>query len=1101
MTRITVLIEECAIGSGYQISKIAFALLCIISLIQPSFGQSMGDLEDETFLHRNTTLPHATLMPYASRDLAVEGDRYSSSYCKMLNGQWRFKWSPDPASRPAEFYRQGFDSSRWDTIRVPSNWQLQGFGTPLYSNRPFPFAVNPPRVMDEPDPEFTSYKARNPVGSYIYSFEVPGDWDRNQIFLHFDGVNSFMNLWVDGEYVGTGQGSRTPIEFDITDLVTPGETHEIAAEVYRFCAGSYLEDQDMWRLSGIFRSVYLMATPKVHIRDFFINTKLDENHTDAEISVELDIANFSTEPIAGPNYKLELYDAEGKLAYTVDGKFDPEVRKIAPGATALVNFSGNIKRPLKWSAEYPNLYKGVLVLVDPASEKTIETISTDVGFRSVEIVKSQVLINGVPVLFKGINRHEHHPDTGHHITTESMIEDILLMKRHNINTVRTAHYPNDPRWYELCNKYGIYLMDEANVEAHGIGYDPDKTLANNPSWTDQHVDRNLRMVERDKNHPSIIFWSMGNESGAGVCFESVIDEIRKRDPSRPVHYQRYNKIADIESNMYRPVSSVVSRGQTASTKPFFMCEYAHAMGNSVGNLNEFWDAVRTYPRLIGGCIWDWADQSIRRVDGDGNEYFAYGGDFGDYPNGGNFCINGVVGADRAVTPKLLDVNKVYQSIHARVVDLDEGRFQIYNEYDFTNLNAFDLHWNVQRDGKVIHQGQLDHVSAEPHQTVEIALGYAKPKTIAPGAVYTVNLEFRLRESTLAIERGHRVAYDQFVAWREDEPNSNNVDRLAKQAKETKGELQVTETENSLRIEQQEFLVEFDKKAARLRTLKYSGRNILASAGPELNVFRAPIDNDKWYESAWFKAGLDRLVVSPVAFESGVQDGVWVITTRRKYIGQKNVSFELLTEYRVFTNGWIKVEHTVTPNFAMKSRLPRTGEIVTPLPRIGVTLALDKDLEKLTWLGRGPWENYPDRKSSATLGLWQQDIEQFYVPYVMPQDHGSRQDVRWVAAANESGNGLLITAENSFAFSAMQFNAVQLTAAKHTNELTVDKDKNYLHIDAAVLGLGNGSCGPNLPLEPYRVMPDTTTLSYLIRPISSHDKENIAETVRTNVGGK
>lgn len=1074
------------------------ALLLTFFLMNNTFGQSLAELEEETFLGRNTTAPHATLMPYASKILAIEGDRYSSSYCQMLNGKWHFKWSPDPASRPVDFYKKDFDDSDWKTIDVPSNWQLQGFGIPLYSNRPFPFVKNPPRVMDEPDPEFNTYKSRNPIGSYKYKFEVSADWDGKQIFLHFDGVDSYMNLWIDEKYVGTGQGSRTPMEFDITDLVTPGQTHEIAAEVYRFCAGSYLEDQDMWRLSGIFRNVYLMATPKVHIRDFFINTNLDENYTDAEISIDLDIANYTNKPAVGPNYKLELFDSNGELAYTIDGEFNAMAPDISPRTQAFVNFSGKIENPLKWSAEYPNLYKGVLTLINPQTKEEMEIISTDVGFRSIEIANSQVLVNGVPVLFKGVNRHEHDPDNGHYISEELMIKDILLMKRHNINAVRTSHYPNDPHWYELCNKYGIYLMDEANVESHGVGYKPEETLANKPNWAAQHVNRNMRMVERDKNHPSIIFWSMGNEAGAGVCFQAAVDAIHKRDRSRPVHYQRDNSVADIESNMYLPVSSIINKGKDDSPKPFFLCEYAHAMGNAIGNLEEYWDAFKTYDRLIGGCIWDWVDQAIRKVDKDGIEYFAYGGDFGDYPNGGNFCINGIVDADRNVTPKLLDVCKVFQYINATAIDLEEGKINITNEYDFTNLNEFDIYWQLQEDGTTLREGTLKPVSAEPHTSVDITLHYTKPKTIIPGAVYTVKVAFKRREANLSMEKGYTVAYDQFTAWHEKEGSISTVQQIAEQTKGSWDKVKVTENAEVLRIENKDFLIEFNKSEARIVELMYYNKHVLSGPGPELNVYRAPIDNDDWFETAWFKAGLDKLEVVPVEFEFSEHDGFWQITTKLKYTGLKESSFELLTQYQVFANGWINIDHTVTPKFAMTTKLPRIGDIETPLPRIGVTLELNKALEKITWLGRGPWENYPDRKSGSTIGLWQKDIGEFYVPYVMPQDHGSRQDVQWVAVADKSGNGLLITAANSFAFSAMQFSADQLTEAKHTNELKVDENKNYLHIDAAVLGLGNGSCSTPVTLKTYQVVPQTTTLRYLIRPIKISDTENIVESGRTKV---
>ena len=1063
-----------------------FSILALCFLFNSlSYSQDLADLENEEFLHRNTTKPHATLMPYPTERVAVKGDRYNSSYCMMLNGKWQFKWSPDPESRPADFFKTDFDTTEWDMINVPSNWQLEGFGTPLYTNVTYPFKVNPPKVMDDPDERYTNYKERNPVGSYKYQFKVPRSWDEEQIFLHFDGVNSFMNLWLDGKYVGSGQGSRTPLEFDVTNFVTPGQTHEIAVEVFRYCAGSYLEDQDFWRLSGIFRNVYLMATPKVHIRDFFIKTKLDQIYTDAQVSVEMDIANYSDEPVLGPDYELTIYDAGRKRVCTIEGEFLAGSDTINPGQEVKVSFSGKVENPLKWSAEKPNLYKGVLKLIDPETGKATEYLSTDIGFRSIEIVDSQVLINGVSVLFKGVNRHEHHPDTGHYIPEETMLDDILLMKRFNINTVRTCHYPDDPRWYELCNKYGIYLMDEANVESHGMGYDMDKTLGNVPSWTDQHVDRAKRMVERDKNHPSVIFWSLGNEAGSGVCFEAECNYIHSRDPERPVHYERYNEICDIESNMYPSIDYIISRGQAKSHKPYFMCEYAHAMGNSCGNLIEYWDAIKNSPRLIGGCIWDWVDQAIREYDDDGNMYFTYGGDYGDIPNSGNFCINGVIDADRNVTPKLRDVAKVYQYINVKAVSLDEGAIEIFNEYDFYNLNEFYIFWQIEQDGKVIDKGKLKPIAAMPQNSVMIDLPFRKPEKIVDGAVYTVKVEFKLKDNTLWAKKGYTVAYEQFIApWRVIDESVLTVDSIQEQVVKDKDKVTAVKTNDSVIFEHKDFRIVFDSVKSELSELNYFGQDMLANAGPKLNVFRAPIDNDGPFKRAWFQLGLDKAASVPVSFDYRQENGYWIVQTRSKYECNMSCSFDLATRYQVFGNGWIKVDSVVTP----------IGMSAT-LPRIGVTMELNQELEKVTWYGRGPWENYPDRKSSAVVSTWQKDVQDMYVPYVLPQENGSCQDVKWVALADKKGKGLLITAADSFAFSARQFSDNDLAKARHINELK-PADKIYLNIDAAVLGLGGASCGP-ATLPQYRVQPEATTLSYLIRPIKTKKSDKIAELARPN----
>ena len=1064
--------------------KVLFFLALCFYFNSFTYSQNLADLEDETFLHRNTTKPHATLMPYPTERTAVKGDRYDSSYCELLNGKWQFKWSPDPESRPVEFYKTGFDCSEWDKINVPSNWQIEGYGTPLYTNVTYPFKKNPPKVMDEPDERYTNFKERNPVGSYKRKFKVPRHWDGKQLFLHFDGVNSFMNLWIDGEYIGSGQGSRTPQEFDVTSYVSPGQTHEIAVEVFRNCAGSYLEDQDFWRLSGIFRNVYLMATPKVHIRDFFIQSTLDSTYTNAFVDIELDIANYNDKPVIGPNYQLDIYNANGQLDYSIKGEFISGSETIAPSEEVKVKFSGEVKNPLKWSAEKPNLYKGVLKLIDPDTNRPTEILSTDIGFRSIEIVDSQVLINGTSVLFKGVNRHEHDPDTGHFISEEMMIKDILLMKQYNINTVRTCHYPDDPRWYELCNIYGIYLMDEANVESHGMGYNLDQTLGNVPSWTDQHVDRAKRMVERDKNHPSVIFWSLGNEAGSGVCFDAECDYIHSRDSIRPVHYERYNDICDIESNMYPSVDYIISRGLAKSHKPYFMCEYAHAMGNSCGNLIEYWDAIKAHNRLIGGCIWDWVDQAIRRYDDEGNMYFAYGGDYGDFPNDRNFCINGVIDADRSVTPKLRDVAKVYQYINVHAVNLEDGTIEIFNEYDFCNLNEFRIYWKLEQDGTIVEKGDIDPIAVMPHNSAVISLPYTKPK-IVDGAIYTITVEFKQKDSTLWAKRGHTVAYEQFVApWRVPGDSVLTLNDIKQQVDKDRNKVKVTDSDDMVVFDHKDFRIAFDAKSAQISELNYYGQDILADAGPKLNVFRAPIDNDKAFDWTWFQMGLDKAKPVPVKFEMSEENGYWLVQSQVKYQCRQSCSFDLSTRYQIFGNGWIKVDSVVTP----------IGMTAT-LPRIGVTIELNKKLDNVKWFGRGPWENYPDRKSSAVVDIWQKNVEDMYVPYVLPQENGSRQDVRWVSLTDGWGKGILITAADSIAFNALQFSDHDIHQARHINELK-PADKIYLNIDAAVLGLGGASCGP-ATLEPYRVNPEATTLSYLIRPLKTNNTEKIAEIARRN----
>ena len=562
---------------------------------------SLPDWENLDVLQINREAPHATFLPYNSLDAAKVGDRAACKNRISLNGQWSFKWSPDPDSRPVDFYKDDFSTKDWDKILVPSNWQTQGYGTPVYVNVNYPFKMDPPRVMSEPPKEFTNFKDRNPVGSYKRTFTVPADWKSRETFITFDGVDSAFYLWVNGRKVGYSQGSRTPAEFNVTDYLKDGE-NTLAVEVYRYSDGSYLECQDFWRLSGIFRNVYLWSSPRVGVQDFQVKTIFEgDDFSKAKLDVNVTLHNWLGKASDAPTVEATLFNAEGKSVQTFAAK---TTKAIDGNKNLAVELATNVENPKLWSAEVPNLYRLVITLKD-ASGKVIEAVGTDVGFRKVEIRDGVFLVNGQPVLMKGVNRHEHDPDLGHTVSIESMIKDIELMKQANINFVRTCHYANVPEWYELCDKYGLYVIGEANIESHGMGYDSDKTLANNPAWKAAHLDRMQRMVERDKNHPCIVIWSMGNEAGDGCNFKAVYEWTHQRDPSRPVHYERTRDNCDILSEMYTSPWDVEKYADGHQKKPFMLCEYAHAMGNSVGNLNEYWDLFRSSPYLTGGCIWDW----------------------------------------------------------------------------------------------------------------------------------------------------------------------------------------------------------------------------------------------------------------------------------------------------------------------------------------------------------------------------------------------------------------------------------------------------------------------------------------------------------------
>jgi len=626
------------------------------------------DWENPEVVGRNKEPGHCTYLPYADTRAAVQNDPAQSAYTKCLNGIWKFNWVRKPAERPAHFYREDYDVSHWDDIKVPANWELEGYGIPIYTDTDYPFPANPPHIPHD----------NNPVGSYRRNFTVPETWEGRQVFLHFGGVKSAFYVWVNGKEVGYSQGSKTPAEFNISEHIRSGE-NVLAVEVYRFSDGAYLEDQDYWKISGIERDVFLFSTPNVMIRDFFVLGNLDELYLNGRIEVSVDVRNYLRDAPEKHKIQMHLFDADHRPVFEEPIEGEVEFNESGGAEIRLENF---IENPKKWSAETPYLYTLVLSLLDETG-KTIEVMSCKTGFRKVEIKGGQLLVNGIPVTIKGVNRHEHEPETGRVVSEEYMMKDIRLMKQFNINAVRTSHYPNVPRWYELCDQYGLYVIDEANIESHGMGYRPDRTLGNNPAWQKAHLERTIRMVERDKNHPAIIIWSLGNEAGDGVNFEATYSWIKKRDPSRPVQYERAETRphTDIVCPMYRQIHHLedfLKKG--LGNRPLILCEYAHAMGNSVGNLQDYWDYFDKHRELQGGFIWDWVDQGLLKKNEEGEEFWAYGGDFG--PPGTlsdkNFCINGLVFPDRKLHPHIWEVKKVYQPIKVKALDLTIGKVEIQN---------------------------------------------------------------------------------------------------------------------------------------------------------------------------------------------------------------------------------------------------------------------------------------------------------------------------------------------------------------------------------------------------------------------------------------
>jgi len=808
------------------------------------------DWENPQVTGINKERGHATLIPFADEAAAQENPtaltRAASPYFLSLNGDWQFFATANPASAPAGFEAPDFDASAWDSIQVPGNWQLQGdYDIPIYVNVQYPFPVDDHLSVPHDD---------NPTGSYRRTFTVPANWDGRQVFLTFDGVDSAFHLWINGQPVGFSKESRLPAEFNITPYLRPGQ-NLVAARVYRWSDGSYLEDQDFWRLSGIYRDVYLWSAPAVHLRDFFVTNRFDAAYQDAVLQVDLALVNHGAQLAQDYSLEAALFDSCGLEVARQSAPFS-----LAPGAEADLEIAQPIAAPRKWTDETPCLYTLVFTLKD-AGGQVIEAESCQVGFRTVELIDGQVRLNGRPILFKGVNRHEHDPLTGHTLSVESMLRDIELMKQHNINAVRTAHYPNDPRWYNLCDQHGILLYDEANLESHGVWDRP----AKDPRWRDAFVDRAARMVERDKNHPSILVWSLGNESGYGPNHDAMAEWIRAHDNTRLIHYHPAGDapMLDILGPMYPPVSQIIEMAQKAGeTRPVVMCEYAHSMGNSTGNLKEYWEAVHAHTRLAGGFIWDWVDQGLAR-ETDGVPWYAYGGDFGDFPNDGPFCINGLIWPDRVVHPGLLEYKKILEPVLVEPGDLAAGRLRVTNRYAFRDLSHLAICWRVIAGGRLLQSGVLDPLRLEAGQSAELSIPYA-PIDPEPEVEYWLGLNFCLNQNFSWAEAGHEVALMQFRL-----PIA--APALPPLALADLPALTIKEDHDSLVLQGPDFRLAFDKTAGVMTAYQYAGQELL-DCGPTANLWRAPTDNDdatfgeQRMGLLWRDAGLDQLEETLTSFE-------------------------------------------------------------------------------------------------------------------------------------------------------------------------------------------------------------------------------------------
>jgi len=851
----------------------------------------------------------------------------------------------------------------------------------------------------------------------------------------------------------------------------------LAVEVYRWSDGSYLEDQDFWRLSGIYRDVYIYSVPKIHIQDFFATSDLDEDYCNARLDLSVKLANLGDSPAPLCIVDAALFDAKGAPMQNDTPLMNIKASGLKPGCMQSLAMTATINKPQLWTCETPYLYTLVVTLkIDEG--RMVEAVSCKFGFREVEIKDTQLFVNGVPVLLKGVNRHEHDPDLGRAVTEKSMIKDIELMKQFNINTVRTCHYPDNPRWYELCDEYGIFVIDEANIESHGMGYG-EASLGHDPEWEKAHVDRMLSMMERDKNHPCVIIWSMGNEAGPGRNFVATAKAARALDTSRPIHYERMNSVADIDSTMYPHVNWLIRRGQSQKNKPFLMCEYAHAMGNSVGNLKEYWDAIEKYKPLIGGCIWDWVDQGLRKTAENGKEFFAYGGDYGDKPNSGNFCMNGLVFPDRKVPPKLFEVKKVYQYISIEGAGLTAGKIRVKNKYFYTNLNEFEASWSLSEDGSVIQQGELPAIDLAPGSEASITLPLKKPD-LKPDAEYWLKISFCLREDTLFASKGHEIAWEQLKV-----PFSVEASPMGAIFEGPDPSTSLKNPDHGILFAEylvrgEGFNLSFNRKLMNFISLSYfnpkhsdrinGNRNTayVDISNLTINAFRAPTDNDKQMAPSWYSAGLDSLEHKVIDLSSEkLENGASQVKSTILSTGKNGASLTCRSVWTVFGDGAIQINCSIEPVGCPSN-----------LPRLGFTMILQEELEHLVWYGRGPHENYVDRKESAYVGVHESTVTDFYVPYPKPQETGNREDVRWVVLKDKTGNGVMFSSDSPFSFSALHYTAQDL-AVPHTSDLTPRKE-TILNIDYKVCGLGNASCGPGV-LKEYLLKSEPINFSFCIRP--------------------
>ncbi|MVM31583.1 DUF4981 domain-containing protein [Spirosoma sp. HMF4905] len=1086
--------------------RLILPLILTILQLASSQAQTLPDWEDPQVISQHTEKPHANLIPFATEQQALNAiDWRTSPYVKLLNGTWKFRWIKHPRLIPGDFYQPTTNDQNWDNLPVPSNWQVVGaregrpYDRPIFTNIKHPFPATPPRITSD----------TNAVGLYRMRFTIPTNFQDREVFLHFAGVQSTCRVYLNGQPIGYHEDSMTPAEFLITDNLKAGE-NLLAVEVINWSDGSYLEDQDFWRISGIFRDVFLIATPKTYLRDLAIVTDLDDQYHDASLKLTANVRNLVPTGTQAPyRLRLTLYDPKRTVIFseTINSENATDT-----GQEALFRLKKEIKAPVLWNAESPVLYTLTAQLIGSDGQPS-EAVSQRVGFREMTLTDGQLLVNGKPVTYKGVNRHEFDPITGRVISRESMVQDIKLMKQYNINAVRTSHYPNVTDWYDLCDEYGLYVIDEANIESHDL-WGKGQTPAAKPEWRDAFVARGRAMVERDKNHPCVVIWSLGNETGMGQNFKDMADIIRLIDPTRPIHYegrQPYTNTSltsfDIISTMYPSVDDMVKLMEKDPHRPVIVCEYAHAMGNSVGNLKDYWAAIDKYPRMQGAFIWDWVDQGLRIKNKEGKEFT----DHINYIDGANAC-DGLVNPDRTPQPEINEVKLVYQyvklSTATPLVSGQPVKVNVRNTYDFQSLEPFRLEWELIRNGDVVQRGAETNLVAKPGQTQVLTLpvrlnamvdtrmidGNARPSPAAlaernaQSGEYFLNVSVRLKQATSWAPIGHEVATGQFpVKTDSPAPIVIGMNRIPA--------VKVAPSPTGIVVRGKEFAVVFDKATGTLSQWIYKGKNLLTQGNPAGNLqpsfWRVPTDNDEGggstsFAARWRKAGLDTAKVHPVDFKLEPRPQMVRVSCTNELTGIGGTILQQ-TDYIVYGTGDVSVTTTYTPS----GTLP-------PLARVGLQFQLSANLINLSWYGRGPFESYADRKDAAKVGLYESKVSDQFFPYTMAQENGNKTDVRWAKLTDATGFGLLLMSDMSanglLNINVRDYTDTALLKAKQPNTQEVERGNvTVVNVDLAQMGLGgDDSWSPRVHPEYLLPANKPYTYSFRMRPVDM--RTNIIEEV-------